>query len=137
MNLKISSPTRTENCRRYFSCRYDVALKMLTNLNKMLVNLGQSDPCVTVEESIYAIKIFNAKFHLYKMWQYASVASTEGNLSWNYYQEKKIWFCINHWANKAFFLIGIYSMQVWTATTRHGVTRKRSTKKIKAYRKSV
>ena len=34
-----------------------------------------------------------------------------------------------------FFLIGIHSMQGLTATTRHGVTRKRSTKKIKAYRK--
>ena len=30
-----------------------------------------------------------------------------------------------------FFLIGIDSMQGWTATTRHGVTRKRSTKRLK------
>ena len=30
-----------------------------------------------------------------------------------------------------FFLIGIHSMQGWTATTRHGVTRKRSTKRLK------
>ena len=29
-----------------------------------------------------------------------------------------------------FFLIGIHSMQGWTATTRHGVTRKRSTKRL-------
>ena len=36
-----------------------------------------------------------------------------------------------------FFLIGIHSMQGWTVTTRHGDTRKRSTKKIPAYRKSV
>ena len=36
-----------------------------------------------------------------------------------------------------FFLIGIHSMQGWTAATRHGVTRKRSTEKIIAYRKSV
>ena len=36
-----------------------------------------------------------------------------------------------------FFLIGIHSMQGWTATTRRGVTRKRSTSEIKAYRKSV
>ena len=36
-----------------------------------------------------------------------------------------------------FFKIGIHSMQGWTVITRHGVTRKRSTKKIKAYRKSV
>ena len=30
-----------------------------------------------------------------------------------------------------FFLIGIHSMQVWTATIRHGVTRKRTTKGLK------
>ena len=30
-----------------------------------------------------------------------------------------------------FFLIGIHSMQGWTATMRHGVTRKRSTKRLK------
>ena len=36
-----------------------------------------------------------------------------------------------------FFLIGIHPMQGWTATTRHGVTRKKSTKKITGYRKSV
>ena len=29
-----------------------------------------------------------------------------------------------------FFKIGIYSMQGWTATARHGVTRKRSTKRL-------
>ena len=28
------------------------------------------------------------------------------------------------------FLIGIHSMQGWTATTRYGVTRKRSTKRL-------
>ena len=37
----------------------------------------------------------------------------------------------------AFLLIGIHSMQDWTAITRHEVTRKRNTKKITAYRKSV
>ena len=36
-----------------------------------------------------------------------------------------------------FFLIGIHSMQGLTATTRHGVTKKRSTKKITGNRKSV
>ena len=30
-----------------------------------------------------------------------------------------------------FFLTGIHSMQGWTATTRHGVTRKRGTKRLK------
>ena len=33
-----------------------------------------------------------------------------------------------------FFLIGIHSMQGWTAATRHCVTRKKSTKRLKAYR---
>ena len=36
-----------------------------------------------------------------------------------------------------FFSIGIHSMQDWTATTRHRVTRKRSTKNIITYRRSV
>ena len=36
-----------------------------------------------------------------------------------------------------FLLIGIHSTEGWTSTTRHGVTRKRSTKKMMAYRKSV
>ena len=36
-----------------------------------------------------------------------------------------------------FRLIGIHCMQGWTATTRHGVTRKRSTKNITAHMKSV
>ena len=36
-----------------------------------------------------------------------------------------------------FFLIGIHSMQGWTATTRHGVTTKKAQKKITGYRKSV
>ena len=31
----------------------------------------------------------------------------------------------------SFFLIGIHSMQDWTTTTRHGVTRKRITKRLK------
>ena len=30
-----------------------------------------------------------------------------------------------------FFLIGIHSMQSWTATIRHGVTRKKHTKRLK------
>ena len=34
------------------------------------------------------------------------------------------------WTNGIFFfLIGIHSMQGWTATTRHGVTRKKKRKK--------
>ena len=39
----------------------------------------------------------------------------------------------------SFFLIGIYSMQGWTATTRHGVTRKKAQKRLQdtENRKSV
>ena len=40
-----------------------------------------------------------------------------------------------------FFLIGIHSMQGWTATTRHGVTRKKAQKRLQAtenlFRKSL
>ena len=35
------------------------------------------------------------------------------------------------------FLIGIHSIQDWITTTRHGVTKKMTHKKIKAYRKSL
>ena len=41
----------------------------------------------------------------------------------------------NGWSNRKlviflFFLIGIHSMQGWTATTRHGVTRKKAQKRL-------
>ena len=35
------------------------------------------------------------------------------------------------WTTWGSFLIGIHSMQGWTATLRHGVTRERSTKRLK------
>ena len=38
---------------------------------------------------------------------------------------EKFFYC-----QSTFFLIGIHSMQGWTATTRPGVTRKRSTKRL-------
>ena len=38
---------------------------------------------------------------------------------------------------KDIFLIAIYSMQCWAAYSRHTVIRKRSAKKIKAYRESL
>ena len=46
------------------------------------------------------------------------------------------YFRLNDPIKKKSFLIGIHSMQGWTATMRHGVTPKRSTKKIIAYMKS-
>ena len=59
-----------------------------------------------------------------------------------------MWLCTycypiyNFWENYpqiwySFFLIAIHSMQGWTATTWHGVTRNRNKKKIKAHRKFV
>ena len=36
-----------------------------------------------------------------------------------------------------YFFFIFFQLQGWTATTRHGVTRKKSTKKITGYRKSV
>ena len=38
---------------------------------------------------------------------------------------------LNLWPIFLFFLIGIYSMQGWIATIRHGFTRKRNTKRLK------
>ena len=49
----------------------------------------------------------------------------------------KVQSCIYLFIHFDFFLIGIHSMQAWTATTRYGVTRKRSIKKIKVNKKSV
>lgn len=46
----------------------------------------------------------------------------------------KLWF---GWVFFVFFLIGIQSLQGWTATLKHGVIKTRSTKRLKAYRKSV
>ena len=70
----------------------------------------------------------------------------ESNLKWKTLQ-LSIFLCKPHtWENSdsqvtgknalvqsdfLFFLIGIHSMQGWTATTRHGVTRKRTTKRLK------
>ena len=34
------------------------------------------------------------------------------------------------WTLVIFFLIGVHSMQGWTATTRHGVTRKEAQKRL-------
>ena len=53
------------------------------------------------------------------------------NQTWENYEKSNVGpdfglFC--PYLNTNFFLIGIHSMQGWTATTRHGVTRKRSKK---------
>ena len=54
--------------------------------------------------------------------------STELVVTLKYYYEKNISVVRRHHFD--FFLIGIHSMQGWTASTRHGVTRKRSTKRL-------
>ena len=45
-------------------------------------------------------------------------------------------FCIVE-CSFLFYLIGIHSMQGFTATTRYGVTRKTNTSNVRAFRKSV
>ena len=45
--------------------------------------------------------------------------------------------CKTHGNTNCIFLIGIHSMQGWTATARYGVSRKKKLKMIKAYMKSV
>ena len=57
INLKVSAPTRIGNCRSIPASPTDtnVVYTMLINVKKMLLNLGQKDPCITVDESIYAI----------------------------------------------------------------------------------
>ena len=66
---------------------------------------------------------------------------------WNWKTESKIWMWISTFISIGysyhtyiflitfifllFFLIGIYLMQGWTTTTRHEVTRKRNTKRLK------
>ena len=47
--------------------------------------------------------------------------------------DSQCWLCCRHF----FFLIWIYHMQGWTATTRHGVTRKEAQKRVTGYRKFV
>ena len=57
VTVKFSSPTRIGNCRSLPASPTDlnVVYTMLVNVRKMLVNLGQADPCVTVDESIYEL----------------------------------------------------------------------------------
>ena len=51
-----------------------------------------------------------------------------------YFYHKRTSLCSNilcYVSSGSFVLTGIHSMEGWTATTRHGVTRKRSTKRLK------
>lgn len=57
VNLEDSIRTRIGNRRSISGSPTDinVVCTMLINVNKVLTNLGQTDPCITVDESIYAI----------------------------------------------------------------------------------
>ena len=57
VNLEDSIRTRIGNCRSISGSPTDinVVCTMLINVNKVLTNLGQTDPCITADESIYAI----------------------------------------------------------------------------------
>ena len=59
----------------------------------------------------------------------AAVGSSVQYDLWNFRNQN----CVNAWIyfSLFFFLIGIHSMQDWTATAKHGVTTKRSTKRLK------
>ena len=55
--MKVTSPTIIGNCRSIPASPTDmnVVYTMLLNVRKILINLGQTDPCITVDESIYQI----------------------------------------------------------------------------------
>ena len=52
------------------------------------------------------------------------------NYSWPYYIIIMLLLLLSSSSSSSSSSIGIHSMQGWTATTRHGVTRKRSTKRL-------
>ena len=55
--LKCSQPTVIGNCRSLPASPTDINVvhTMLVNVKKILTNIGQTDPCVTVDESIYQL----------------------------------------------------------------------------------
>ena len=57
VSLKLSSPTTIGNCRSLPASPtdVDVVYNMLINVDKILRNLGQQDPCVTVDELVYKL----------------------------------------------------------------------------------
>ena len=57
VSLKVSSPTIIGNCRTIPASPTDINViyTMMKNVKQMLVNLGQKDPCITVDESIYEL----------------------------------------------------------------------------------
>ena len=57
VTLKVTTPTIIGNCRTLPASPTDinVVYTMLINVRKMLINLGQKDPCVTVDEAVYQL----------------------------------------------------------------------------------
>ena len=57
VSLKLSTPTTIGNCRSLPASptTVDVVYNMLINVEKILLNLGQTDPCVTVDELVYKL----------------------------------------------------------------------------------
>ena len=55
ISLKVTSPTTIGNCRPMLAAPTDIQVgyNMMGNMKKILINLGQPDPCVTVDEAIY------------------------------------------------------------------------------------
>ena len=57
VSLKVTSPTTIGNCRSIPAPPTDIQVvyNMMINLKKMLKNLGQPDPCITLDEAIYQL----------------------------------------------------------------------------------
>ena len=55
--MKVTTPTAIGNCRSIPAAPTDIAVvyTMLINIKKILNNLGQKYPCVTVDEAIYRL----------------------------------------------------------------------------------
>ena len=64
--LKLSTPTTIGNCRSLPASptTVDVVYNMLINVEIILLNLGQTDPCVTVDELVYKL----VKIVQWNMW---------------------------------------------------------------------
>ena len=92
--------------------------------------------CVTTMVPNNASNLCSNDIYFLQIWQYALTAKLRAA---NKHTIRLILDSLVVWEttvkNKrysaVFFKIGIHSMQGWTATTRHGVTRKRSTKRLK------
>ena len=55
LSVRISTPTVIGNCRTIPAPpnELNVVFTMMKNVRRMLYNIGQTDPCLTLDESIY------------------------------------------------------------------------------------